>query len=68
MKLIMAGLDHNLADIEIREKFALTREKTGRVLASLKEGGLAGGGVIISTCNRTEFYVSVPEDAVFDPS
>ena len=68
MKLIMTGLDHNRSDIEIREKFALTKEKTGRILASVKGNGLADGCVIISTCNRTEFYVSVPADAVFEPS
>ena len=68
MKLMMTGLDHNRADIEIRERFALTKEKSERILAAVKGSGLVGGSVIISTCNRTEFYVSVPADAVFEPS
>ena len=68
MKLIMTGLDHNRSDIEIREKFALTKEKAGRILAFVKGSGLAAGCVIISTCSRTEFYASVPANAVFEPS
>ena len=68
MKLMMTGLDHNRSDIEIREKFSLTKEKTAKILARLKEGGPAGGCVIISTCNRTELYASIPADAVFGPT
>ena len=68
MKLKMTGLDHNRSDIEIREKFALTKEKIGKILASVKGNGLVGGCVIISTCNRTEFYFSVPDDIIFEPS
>ena len=68
MKLIMAGLDHNRSDIEVREKFALTKERTGKILSSVKESGLVGGCVIITTCNRTEFYASVPADALYEPS
>jgi len=47
----MTGLDHKRADIETREKFALTKEKTQQILESLNMNA-----VLISTCNRTEFY------------
>ena len=65
MKLLMTGLDHRRADLGIREKFALTKEKTKRVLARL---GNTDGCVIISTCNRTELYVSVSGECDFSPS
>jgi len=64
----MAGLDHRSADIGVREQFALTGEKTGRALASIKKRYNAGGCVIISTCNRTELYASVPDGFGFSPA
>ena len=66
MELIMTGLDHKRASLETREKFALTNEKTEQILKALKEGGVVGGSVLISTCNRTEFYASVPETEKFE--
>ena len=66
MELIMTGLDHKRASLETREKFALTNEKTGQILKALKDVGIVGGNVLISTCNRTEFYASVPEAGRFE--
>ena len=64
----MTGLDHKLATLNVREKFAITKEKTQQILMSVINSGLVGGCVIISTCNRTEFYASVPKDSLFEPS
>ena len=58
MELVMAGLDHNRADIETREVFALTKELTTKTLSAMKASSIIGGCVIISTCNRTELYAS----------
>ncbi|MDR0289430.1 MAG: hypothetical protein LBI06_00665, partial [Treponema sp.] len=60
MKLIMVGLDYKRSSLDIREKFALTKEGTGRTLALVKESNINGGCVILSTCNRTELYATVP--------
>ena len=68
MKLIMTGLDHKLADLGIREKFAVTKEKTKHILAAVKSYRSVGGCVLISTCNRTELYVSVSDTSRFAPS
>ena len=68
MDLVMTGLDHNRADIATRELFALTKEKTGEALLSLIGCGSVGGSVIISTCNRTELYASVPDAGRFSAS
>ena len=57
----MTGLNHNCADVETRELFALTNDKACDVLASLVADGGIGGCVILSTCNRTELYASVPD-------
>jgi glutamyl-tRNA reductase len=63
----MAGLDHRRSSLDIREKFALTKEKAKRLLADFKNSGIAGC-VIVCTCNRTELYASVPDDSGFSPS
>ncbi|MCL1929104.1 MAG: hypothetical protein FWG07_09985 [Treponema sp.] len=68
MKLIMTGLDHKLADLVIREKFAVTKEKTKSILAAVQNSGMVEGCVILSTCNRTELYASIPANSGFLPS
>ena len=60
MKLIMTGLDYRRSDLSVREKFAVTKALAGKILAGVKDSG-AGGCVIISTCNRTELYASIPD-------
>jgi len=67
VKLLMVGINHQRASLDIREKFAITREKSKRVLSDIKNKGNTSGCVIISTCNRTELYVSVPDDCDFSP-
>jgi glutamyl-tRNA reductase len=64
----MTGLDHKRADLGVREKFAIPKERTQRILAFIKNSGIAGGFVIVSTCNRTEFYASVNDIHMFNPA
>jgi glutamyl-tRNA reductase len=59
----MTGLDHKRADVGIREKFAVSKEKAVDILALMMNEGAAAGCVIISTCNRTELYASIPDDS-----
>jgi len=72
LKLFMTGLDHKNSSLDIREKFAITKEKAKRIAADFKNSdtatGTTGGYVIVSTCNRTELYASVPEKCDFSPS
>lgn len=56
LKIQMIGI--NNADISIREKFSLSKERLGAVLREYKSLDGVEGIVIISTCNRTEVYVS----------
>ena len=53
-KLFVVGLNHDTAPLYIREKVALTRDELIVALGKLKES--VGDLVILSTCNRTEFY------------
>lgn len=58
MKISMIGIDHSRANIELREKFALTKSKVTFSLENIKNNYSLDGVVIISTCNRFEIWVS----------
>lgn len=55
---LVVGLSHHTAPLEVRERAAFTRGELKDALAALK--GEVGGGVILSTCNRTEVYTLAP--------
>ncbi|MCL2046075.1 MAG: glutamyl-tRNA reductase [Oscillospiraceae bacterium] len=57
---MMTGLDHTRADLSIRERFAVSKEKTLETVQTIVDSGIVSASVIISTCNRTELYASVP--------
>lgn len=57
MALIVAGVNHTTAPIEVREKLAFRSSETLPCLARLRSEGVAREGVILSTCNRTELYL-----------
>ena len=52
--MFVVGLNHDTAPLYVREKIALTRDELIVSLGKLKES--IGDLVILSTCNRTEFY------------
>jgi len=54
--LIVVGVSHTTAPIEVREKLAFRPWEALQALARLREGGLIREGVVLSTCNRTEIY------------
>ena len=58
MELVCLGLNHRTAPVDIREKFAVPAGKIGERAREL--AGLPGVGesVVLSTCNRTEFYMA----------
>lgn len=55
MHIIVFGLNHNTAPIEIREKLFCSENKLPGLLKKLKDSGL-DENVVLSTCNRTEIY------------
>ncbi len=54
----MVGIDHNKAKIEERELFAFTKSNAMLAMERLKEDYQLSGCVILSTCNRTELWIS----------
>jgi len=57
MPLHILGLNHNTAPVEIREQVAYSGDDVARVLAALVRLQGIDEAVILSTCNRTEFYL-----------
>jgi glutamyl-tRNA reductase len=52
MRLVLVGTSHHHAPVELRERVALDREHAQTLAAEL------GEAVCLSTCNRTELYVT----------
>jgi glutamyl-tRNA reductase len=62
MPIILVGLNHNTAPVELRELIALEEDALSSALADLSHiSPLLSEGVILSTCNRLEVY-SVTQD------
>lgn len=56
MELILVGLNHETAPVELREKLGFQSEHLPRALSQLCSASAIEEGVIISTCNRVEVY------------
>lgn len=54
----LIGISHNTAPVEIREKVALNEEEQKIVVSHIIENIHADGCMVLSTCNRTEVYIS----------
>ncbi len=61
MPIFALGLNHQTAPITLREKVALAPERFGEALESLKSSGSADEAVLVSTCNRTELFLTGDE-------
>jgi glutamyl-tRNA reductase len=57
MRLQILGLNHNTAPVEIREQVVFAGDEVGRAVERLKDIDGVDEAVLLSTCNRTEFYV-----------
>lgn len=67
MPFAVVGLNHRTAPIEIRERFAFAATETPDVLSHVLECDGVAEAALISTCNRTEFYLHVKNAEVAIP-
>lgn len=56
MKIVVLGLNHKTAPVEIREKLAFDAAETSRALCELKRKFAQAEFMLLSTCNRVELY------------
>jgi len=61
MKIVVMGLNHKTAPLEMREKLAFPERELGGALKRLLDHQHIREGVILSTCNRVEIYTVVDE-------
>ena len=65
MKLLLTGVSHNTAPVEVRESLAFRAEDLSRALQDLRSRAGVNEALILSTCNRVEITVTT-EDSI-DP-
>ena len=58
MEFLVVGLNHRTAPLDVREKLTLTKSQCPQALRDMAEYGVPG--VILCTCNRSEFYALEP--------
>jgi len=66
MSIVVIGLSHHSAPVELRERFAFEEAQVPAALQELRQSGIATEGVVLSTCNRVEIYAATtlaPEKA-----
>ena len=56
MRVVLVGISHHRAPVELRERAALDRDHAQRLAHTL--AGESGEAVCLSTCNRTELYLA----------
>ena len=59
MTLLALGINHKTAPVALRERVTFGPEKIDYALEDLLKQPQVSGGVVLSTCNRTELYLSL---------
>lgn len=54
MSIVVVGINHKTAPVEIRERLAFAESRLREALQSLADGQTISEAVIVSTCNRVE--------------
>ncbi len=68
LDVFCVGLSYHTSPIEVRDAVVLNDEEVSRAIDALRERTGAAEAMILSTCNRTEFYARgarVPDPAAF---
>ena len=61
MEIIVIGLNHRTAPVELRERVSFTPDEARHAAEQLRSGGLLSESLVLSTCNRSELYGVSPE-------
>src|SRR3954467_3947446 len=56
MEILVVGVNHKTAPVEIREKLSVPAHKAPELLQRLEQRNIFRESVLLSTCNRTEIY------------
>jgi glutamyl-tRNA reductase len=61
MEIVLVGLNHRTAPVDVRERLSFTNEQARRAADELRSRGLLEESLVLSTCNRSELYGVPPE-------
>jgi glutamyl-tRNA reductase len=61
MEIVLVGLNHRTASVEVRERVSFTAEQSRKAAEELRSRGILQETLVLSTCNRSEIYGVPPE-------
>lgn len=68
MKLVMVGCSHHRTPVELRERLAFNNDQAIEAMNSLSRQYPGTEAVLLSTCNRVEFYAACADDSIQIPN
>src|SRR3989442_13311739 len=63
MEIVLVGLNHRTAPVEVRERVSFNAEQPRRAAEELRARGILEETLVLSTCNRSEVYGVPPESS-----
>lgn len=62
MSILLVGINHKSAPVEVRERLAFTEDACSNGLRRLVDGEIVREGLIVSTCNRVEILAETAKE------
>src|SRR5688500_1249675 len=66
MSIVLVGVNHKTAPVEVRELLAFSDEACAKGLRTLVDGEVLREGLIVSTCNRVEVLAATNNEQIKD--
>jgi len=66
MSIVLVGVNHKSAPVEVRERLAFTEDACANGLRTLVDGEVVREGLIVSTCNRVEVLAETASERLND--
>ncbi len=66
MSIVLVGINHKTAPVEVRERLAFSEEACSSALHTLVDGEVVREGLIVSTCNRVEILAETTNEQLND--
>ena len=66
MALLLVGLNHRTAPVDVRERLSISSADLPAVLTAIKSVPGVDGAAIVSTCNRVECIMSAQSEDIID--
>jgi glutamyl-tRNA reductase len=66
MSIVLVGINHKSAPVEVRERLAFTEDACSAGLRTLVDGDVVREGLIVSTCNRVEVLAETASERLND--